>query len=74
MLIVVVVPVLSLSSGLVQQLHTEQDHETGCLHHYCGLAGYAASNKRCPHIDQISVITVSYLDSRGPEYARTMMV
>ncbi len=26
--------------GLVQQLHTEEDHEGGCLHAYCEKAGW----------------------------------
>jgi hypothetical protein len=27
--------------GLVQQIHTEEDAEGGCLHHYCALSGMA---------------------------------
>jgi hypothetical protein len=26
-------------AGLVQQIHTEEDAEGGCLHHYCTLSG-----------------------------------
>lgn len=52
--------------GLVQQIHTEEDH-IDCIAAYCKQAGHG-----CPHKEQIKTITLSYLDARGPGFARTM--
>lgn len=71
--------------GVINQIHTEEDHVdciegklvTLSLKHsyliililaYCTLM--SSSTKSCPYVSQIFPLEFSYLDSRGPGYAR----
>ncbi len=53
----------------MEQIHTEEDlHD--CISRYCQLQGHFGGS--CPYQDQISSVTLSYLDARGPAFARTL--
>ena len=51
--------------GLVQQIHTEEDH-IDCITSYCGIA-----KGGCIYKSQIDTVTFSFQDSRGPNFARS---
>lgn len=59
--------------GVAQQIHTEDDHYD-CIRDYCALSGFVGESTlhRCPYVNQIHTIVFSYLDSRGPGYARVL--
>lgn len=61
------------NKGLVEQIHTEED-KSDCIAAYCQLmqANGKGEGNKCPYRDQINVVTLSYLDSRGPAFARAL--
>lgn len=54
-----------LFSGIIQQIHTEQD-KFHCLDDYCSQFG----QQNCPHRAQLHLIEFSHQNSRGPSHAR----
>ena len=60
------------SLGLVEQVHTEEDR-SDCIAAYCQLMQtHRNGDGKCPYRDQINLVTLSYLDSRGPAFARAL--
>lgn len=53
--------------GLIKQVHTEED-SSDCVKAYCLLM----KGNKCPYVNQIRNIEMSYLESRGPTNARHM--
>lgn len=60
-----------LCSGVVEQIHTEDDGAYSCVQAYCGMK-HASISRGCPHIDQIKIIQLTHNDARGPNFARYM--
>jgi hypothetical protein len=58
--------------GLVEQVHTEEDR-SDCIAAYCQLMqAHRKGDDKCPYRNQINIVTLSYLDSRGPAFARAL--
>ena len=59
-----------ISVGLINHIHTENDHGIKCLEDYCKSMGNIVG--KCKHENQITVMDVSFLDARGPGMTRVM--
>jgi len=59
-----------ISVGVIKQKHTEDD-VIDCVNAYCKLMTNIPGAS-CPHKDQIQSIEDSFLDARGPAFARHM--
>lgn len=60
--------------GIVEQIHTEEDN-SDCIAAYCNLMasqGGQHPGGGCPHKNQINKVVLSFLDSRGPAFARSL--
>ena len=62
-----------ITVGVIEHIHTENDHSIKCMRDYCSAMGVnPGSGKPCPHESQITVMDVSFLDARGPGMTRVM--
>ena len=57
-------------AGVINHIHTEQDHGIKCLESYCASIGQKLG--KCNYEDQITVMDVSFLDAKSPGTSRVM--
>lgn len=59
-----------ITVGLINHIHTENDHGIKCLEDYCRSMGGKLGS--CKHEKQITVMDVSFLDAKSPGMSRVM--